>query len=121
MGRARRKGNMEGYICQNCGEDWAEASLLPISDLYNDRIQPGEIMPDGECPECGGVCFAKETPEEIAAERVRRHAPELLAALERMLEAQICGDNCAVCEDARAAIARAVGEVEESELERARR
>lgn len=76
---------MEGYICQNCGTDWAEASLLPINDVF-ERVQPGDTMPDGECPECGGVCFADETPEEQTAERVRRAAPDLLAVLEEFVE-----------------------------------
>ena len=76
---------MEGYICQNCGSDWAEASLLEINDIF-ERVQPGDTMPDGECPECGGVCFAVETPEEQAREQVRNAAPEMLAVLEEFVE-----------------------------------
>jgi predicted nucleic acid-binding Zn-ribbon protein len=71
---------MEGYICQNCGENWAEADLQMIDDVQ-DRVMAGDTMPDGQCPECGGVCFAAETPEEQAAERVRRAGPELLRML----------------------------------------
>ena len=125
---------MEGYTCQNCGEDWAEASLLEVSDVY-ERVQPGDVMPDGECPECGGVCFAKETPEEDAAERVRRAGPELLAALEEYVayfddydideefpDFQAMRDRAVgVLVAARAAINRAKGITSEDESERSRR
>lgn len=35
-----------------------------------------------QCSNCGAICFADETPEEQARERVRDAAPELLAALD---------------------------------------
>jgi hypothetical protein len=76
-----------------------------------------------ECSKCGGVCFADETPEEKARERVRNAGPDLLAALEDAT-ARLQGfigsdcecDNthaanntvCCLCEY-RAAIARARG------------
>jgi hypothetical protein len=43
------------YVCQNCN------NVLPIDELKpikhaEQRIEPGEIMPAGECPQCGGLC-----------------------------------------------------------------
>lgn len=45
---------MRSY-CQNC--DWrGDASeLREIHDL-SQRVSPGELMPSGECPECGALC-----------------------------------------------------------------
>ena len=48
-------------------------------------------------------------------------APELLAVLEALVNVQTDGDYYAVADEARAAIARAKGQTEEDELERARR
>jgi len=43
--------------CENCGKLWDEDDLDPIEDLY-ERVFPGEVMPYGQCPECGAVCHA---------------------------------------------------------------
>ena len=119
------------YRCQNCNWITKNADKLePVSGLYKGRILPGEIMPEGECPKCGGVCFADETPEEAAAERVRRAGPELLKALEEYVA---YFDNYDIDEEFpdfqamrdRAVgvlvIARARGVSEEDDQERARR
>lgn len=49
----------QGYAkceCQNCGKVWREKDLInPIPDLH-ERVDPGEVMPNGECPECHAVC-----------------------------------------------------------------
>jgi len=71
------------YRCQDC--EWFTDDTAYLPD-YTGKLYPGAIVPDGECPECGGVCFADETPEEAAEERVRRAAPELLKALAEMVE-----------------------------------
>ena len=110
------------YRCQNC--DWTgdEGQLGELIDVF-ERVQPGDTMPDGECPECGGVCFADETPEEAAAERVRRAAPELLECLEWFANPPYPGavPGEALLQQARAAIARARGVSAEDDQERARR
>lgn len=41
--------------CQNCGATWPESQLEPIDDIYL-RVEPGEPMPAGECPDCGALC-----------------------------------------------------------------
>lgn len=45
--------------CDNCRWSGTSGDLEPISDLAN-RIEAGEIVPAGECPDCG--CFAHLVP-----------------------------------------------------------
>lgn len=54
--------------CQNC--DWTgEAdSCLPIKDL-EERVEAGEIMPAGECPECGALCQIDAEPVPVTTYR----------------------------------------------------
>ena len=41
--------------CQNCNRIWLGVSLKPIKDLQ-ERVDPGEPIPSGECPNCGALC-----------------------------------------------------------------
>lgn len=43
-------------VCQNCGKRWRTEELKAIDDFF-DRVQTGELMPSGECPECGCLCY----------------------------------------------------------------
>jgi hypothetical protein len=55
---------------------------------------------------------ASITEEDRANGRLIAAAPELLAALKALVDAQVCrddGKDCAICEDAYAAIAKAEG------------
>lgn len=45
------------FECQNCGKEWAENELHELLDV-TERVAPGELMPAGECPDCGAVCHA---------------------------------------------------------------
>lgn len=45
--------------CQNCGETFELSDLKPIKDIHQ-RVQPGESMPAGECPDCGALCQLRE-------------------------------------------------------------
>jgi len=29
-----------------------------IHDIW-ERVEPGEVMPSGECPDCGALCYPK--------------------------------------------------------------
>lgn len=41
--------------CQNCGRLASENGIEPvIGDIWA-RVEPGEIMPAGECRSCGGL------------------------------------------------------------------
>ena len=41
--------------CQDCETRTPESKLNPVKDLHQ-RVEPGEPMPAGECPECGALC-----------------------------------------------------------------
>jgi len=43
------------HRCAGCGTLWATDELERIDDLQ-DRVDPGEIMPSGRCPDCGAPC-----------------------------------------------------------------
>lgn len=43
------------FQCQNCERLWLEDSLNPVANIEQ-RVEPGEPMPAGECPACGAVC-----------------------------------------------------------------
>jgi len=42
-------------ICDNCGGTFNPDDLVfPIKDAWM-RLEPGDIVPDGECPLCGAL------------------------------------------------------------------
>ena len=49
------------YECQNCAKQWTEGQLKPIQHLTQ-RVEVGEPMPAGECPECGALCHEADDP-----------------------------------------------------------
>ena len=41
--------------CGDCEQRWDPGDLVwPIPDV-SDRVTPGEVMPAGECPDCGAL------------------------------------------------------------------
>jgi Zn finger protein HypA/HybF involved in hydrogenase expression len=40
--------------CANCGKRFRQEDLAPIDDIFQ-RVSPGEIMPAGQCPNCGAL------------------------------------------------------------------
>ncbi len=62
--------------CEDCDWTGTLADVDPIADIEQ-RISPGEIVPAGECPECGTLCYISEPDEwtiqaqrnKLAAER----------------------------------------------------
>lgn len=55
--------------CDDCGRLWPKGEfpgdLGSIENLF-DRIDPGQEVPAGECPECGALCYLQDeaaTPE----------------------------------------------------------
>lgn len=54
--------------CDNCG--WRGVpkidAFADIPDLF-ERIEPGGVVPSGECPECGALCYPlKPKPKHVA-------------------------------------------------------
>ena len=47
------------HECQNCSGLWHTDELHALVDIF-ERVAPGEIMPSGECPDCGAVCHPLE-------------------------------------------------------------
>jgi hypothetical protein len=43
------------YECQDCGTEWAENQCNEARDLLQ-RLEPGDIYTDKECPSCGALC-----------------------------------------------------------------
>lgn len=41
--------------CQNCSKLWEGDELEPIQNI-GQRVEAGEPMPSGECPDCGALC-----------------------------------------------------------------
>ena len=51
---------MTAYACQNCTYSTQDRDqLLPIRDIHQ-RVEPGEPMPAGECPECGALVHLED-------------------------------------------------------------
>lgn len=73
--------------CGKCGWTGPESALrcgcMEIEDFW-ERVYPGEVVPDGECPECGGLAHAVDENEEANA-RLIAAAPELLASLSEIV------------------------------------
>jgi hypothetical protein len=47
------------YECDCCGDFHHIDDLAAIRDIFQ-RVAPGEPMPAGECPTCGGLCHARK-------------------------------------------------------------
>ena len=43
------------HLCGDCRRKWWVKELKPIKDVL-ERVEPGESMPSGECPECHALC-----------------------------------------------------------------
>ena len=57
--------NDGNHRCDNCGEIWKADELGKIENLDN-RVDPGSIVPSGECPECGALCYPVGTDSSEA-------------------------------------------------------
>jgi hypothetical protein len=42
--------------CDNCGGEFWNKRLHEIDDLWQ-RITPGGVVPSGQCPSCGCLCY----------------------------------------------------------------
>lgn len=72
---------MRSFICDNCEIDTSEEDIIPIDQVKDllSRVAPGEVMPYGECPECG--VFVHEF--NLAPYRVSLH---VTASAEKLYE-----------------------------------
>ncbi|MBU1248747.1 MAG: hypothetical protein KKB70_08615 [Proteobacteria bacterium] len=53
------------YVCDNCGETYYAASELDEIDCPISRLSPGDIFPNGQCPDpdCGAFVYEKGAVE----------------------------------------------------------
>ncbi len=62
----RAKANVQyepaDTICQNCRKTWRDDQLAEITHGFWERVSPGDIMPSGECPDCGSLCTPIQKP-----------------------------------------------------------
>lgn len=44
--------------CDSCGSKWRQADLKPATDYFQ-RVDPGGVVPSGQCPDgdCGALCY----------------------------------------------------------------
>jgi hypothetical protein len=45
--------------CDNCGWVGPDNEMNEIQDLAQ-RVDPGGVVPSGECPKCGCLCYPQE-------------------------------------------------------------
>ena len=55
------------HECSGCGKTWPEEQIKEDIEDFEQRVAPGEIVPSGECPECGSLCHPVDEakPDEI--------------------------------------------------------
>jgi len=51
--------------CDNC--DWKGEPKIKLGDIpdLNERLDEGSVVPSGECPECGALCYVDQPTTEI--------------------------------------------------------
>jgi hypothetical protein len=64
--------------CGNCAKVWPVERLRPVVDLLR-RLEPGDVFPSGECPECGALAIPYQQALWAGPKLVRE--PDGLAAL----------------------------------------
>lgn len=90
--------------CANC--EWAGTAdqCEPYRDFWS-RVEVGEIIPHGDCPECGAFCYA-DTPAQPDTAAALAVAISGIASLVSQLEQSKAGDLGAYSPDEAAAIIR---------------
>ena len=66
------------HRCDNCGKIWKVDELEDIENLDN-RVDPGSIVPSGQCPECGALCY----PVEIDSSEALNACREIMKHVDR--------------------------------------
>lgn len=51
-------------VCENCQKMHSEESLVEIKN-FDQRVAAGEIVPSGECPDCGSLCHLYKLDEPV--------------------------------------------------------
>ena len=65
---------MTNHRCDNCGHEFSDRELEELGKVFpgipglRERLDPGGIVPSGECPNCGALCYPTDyrfVPKEI--------------------------------------------------------
>lgn len=58
--------------CDDCGGKFPKDFVIPLSEIHHlwERIDVGGIVPAGECPKCGALCY--EDRIEVVHYEVRK-------------------------------------------------
>jgi hypothetical protein len=59
-----KKKKAELFQCANCQWNGKEDDMNKLLDPLK-RCEPSDMMPFGECPECGAACFLKEVEQKV--------------------------------------------------------
>jgi len=70
------------HRCDNCGRHWDQCELQAIKNYFQ-RVEPGSIVPSGQCPDkdCGALCYPLD-PCGVN----RRRAEKMFSILTELLE-----------------------------------
>lgn len=72
--------------CANCNWRGEAGDVDPIRDFWS-RCSSGEIIPHGDCPECGSFCYAApRVPAEKSVTLTAAEFAEILAAVRRVTD-----------------------------------
>lgn len=64
MGSDPKLAENGAHRCDNCRKIWTAEALKDFCDLM-ERINPGGIVPSGECPECSALCYPYEPTQRV--------------------------------------------------------
>ena len=82
---------MPNATCQNCGWTGPADRCGPLVDLW-ERVQPGDVMPAGECPECRAAAMLDETPAPAVGEPRLQPVCNRCGGTDFMVDAFACWD-----------------------------
>ena len=88
-------------VCDNCKKKWRRGMLCEVKDYFQ-RIEPGGVVPSGECPKCRALCYPQEVVDRSLKEWRQEAAwiypgtdKRFIALLEKNLKAGF-GEDCRV-------------------------
>ncbi len=102
---------MGTHQCDNCQQTWTEEQIIhEIRDL-RERVEPNGVMPSGECPECGALCYLEQVdPLAVDSHGDRVYVGEETTEMEADMEPETV--TCSVDENGRAIGFEYDGEIE---------
>ena len=58
-GKSMHEHSSSVHACASCGQTYPpEQPLQPIEHFWQ-RVEAGDVVPSGQCPDCGGLCYLK--------------------------------------------------------------